>query len=192
MLRLGLSDDDTGIPQETATQPGHGDPDRADRLPLVPSAGLRGRTGPTGARRAHLAGQTLADLRGKVVLVNFWATWCPYCRHEMPAMEAFYRENRARGFEIVAYSLDKTQAEADDYLREAGYSFPGAAHVSRFRRLSAGSIGTPVLRHRPRRGDPPQDRRPGSCRPAGGFDHTDAGDTAERWVPLSRRSISRR
>ncbi len=71
-----------------------------------------------------LPGQTLADLRGKVVLVNFWATWCPYCRHEMPAMEAFYRDNRARGFEIVAYSLDKTQAEADAYLREAGYSFP--------------------------------------------------------------------
>jgi thiol-disulfide isomerase/thioredoxin len=59
-----------------------------------------------------------------VVLVNFWATWCPYCRHEMPAMEAFYRENRARGFEIVAYSLDKTQAEADDYLRAEGYTFP--------------------------------------------------------------------
>jgi alkyl hydroperoxide reductase subunit AhpC len=39
-------------------------------------------------------------------------------------MEAFYRDNRARGFEIVAYSLDKTQAEADAYLREAGYSFP--------------------------------------------------------------------
>jgi thiol-disulfide isomerase/thioredoxin len=69
-------------------------------------------------------GQSLADLRGKVVLVNFWATWCPYCRHEMPAMEAFYRENRARGFEIVAYSLDKTQAEADDYLRKEGYTFP--------------------------------------------------------------------
>lgn len=66
----------------------------------------------------------LAALRGRAVLVNFWATWCPYCRHEMPAMETFYRENRARGFEIVAYSLDKTQAEADAYLREAGYSFP--------------------------------------------------------------------
>ena len=71
-----------------------------------------------------LPGQTLADLRGKVVLVNFWATWCPYCRHEMPAMEAFYRENRSRGFEIVAYSLDKTQAEADAYLRGEGYTFP--------------------------------------------------------------------
>ena len=69
-------------------------------------------------------GQTLADLRGKVVLVNFWATWCPYCRHEMPAMEAFYRENRDKGFEIVAYSLDKTQAEVDAFMRSKGYTFP--------------------------------------------------------------------
>ncbi len=71
-----------------------------------------------------LAGQRLSELRGKVVLVNFWATWCPYCRHEMPAMEAFYREHKDQGFEIVAYSLDKTQAEADDYMRKEGYSFP--------------------------------------------------------------------
>ncbi len=66
----------------------------------------------------------LAALKGQVVLVNFWATWCPYCRHEMPAMEDFYRENRHRGFAIVAYSLDKTQAEVDAFMQEAGYSFP--------------------------------------------------------------------
>ncbi len=69
-------------------------------------------------------GQMLSDLRGKVVLVNFWATWCPYCRHEMPAMEAYYRAHKDQGFEIVAYSLDKTQAEADDYMKQEGYSFP--------------------------------------------------------------------
>jgi thiol-disulfide isomerase/thioredoxin len=70
------------------------------------------------------AGKTLADLRGKVLLVNFWGTWCPYCRHEMPAMQAFYQANRARGFEIVAYSLDKTQAEVDVFMRAEGYTFP--------------------------------------------------------------------
>jgi thiol-disulfide isomerase/thioredoxin len=71
-----------------------------------------------------LPGQRLSELRGKVVLVNFWATWCPYCRHEMPAMQAFYQDNKAKGFEIVAYSLDKTQTEADDYMRREAYTFP--------------------------------------------------------------------
>jgi thiol-disulfide isomerase/thioredoxin len=69
------------------------------------------------------AGKYLSNLRGKVLLVNFWGTWCPYCRHEMPAMEAFYQANRARGFEIVAYSLDKTQAEVDAFMRAEGYTF---------------------------------------------------------------------
>jgi len=68
-------------------------------------------------------GQRLSDLRGKVALVSFWATWCPYCRHEMPAMQNFYHDNQAEGFEIVAYSLDKTQTEVDAYMREEGYTF---------------------------------------------------------------------
>lgn len=71
-----------------------------------------------------LPGQRLADLQGKVVLVNFWATWCPYCRHEMPAMQAFYQDNRTKGFEIVAYSLDETQAVADAFMLAKGYTFP--------------------------------------------------------------------
>jgi thiol-disulfide isomerase/thioredoxin len=70
-------------------------------------------------------GQRLSDLRGKVVLVNFWATWCPYCRHEMPAMQTFYHDKKAQGFEIVAYSLDKTQSEVDSFMQSEGYSFLG-------------------------------------------------------------------
>lgn len=66
----------------------------------------------------------LAALRGQVVLVNFWATWCPYCRHEMPAMEDYYRANKGRGFEIVAYSTDKTQQEVDAFMAKEGYTFP--------------------------------------------------------------------
>jgi len=76
-------------------------------------------------------GQRLSDLRGKVVLVNFWATWCPYCRHEMPAMQKFYQDYQAHGFEIVAYSLDKTQSEVDSFMQSEGYSFPAplASHT---------------------------------------------------------------
>ena len=66
---------------------------------------------------------SLDALRGKVVLVNFWATWCPYCRHEMPAMEKFYQDYRAKGFEIVALSQDDDPAKVQEFLRKEGYDF---------------------------------------------------------------------
>jgi peroxiredoxin len=69
---------------------------------------------------------SLADLRGKVVLVNFWATWCPYCRHEMPSMESFYRDYRSRGFEILALSIDDDPATVRSFMAQEGYSFPVA------------------------------------------------------------------
>jgi len=66
----------------------------------------------------------LSAWRGQVLLVNFWATWCPYCRHEMPPMQAFYEAHKDAGFEILALSLDDSQAEVDAFMREKGYSFP--------------------------------------------------------------------
>src|SRR5262249_50304056 len=48
----------------------------------------------------------LSDQRGKTVLVNFWATWCPPCREEMPAMERLYQQHKDRGLVLVAISLD--------------------------------------------------------------------------------------
>ncbi len=68
-------------------------------------------------------GRRLTELRGQVVLVNFWATWCPYCRHEMPAMQAFYDDHRHCGFEIIAFSLDD-DATVARFMREKGYTFP--------------------------------------------------------------------
>lgn len=68
----------------------------------------------------------LEQLRGKVVLVNFWATWCPYCRHEMPAMESFYQDYQARGFEIVALSQDDDLGKVAAFIGKEGYRFPVA------------------------------------------------------------------
>lgn len=83
-------------------------------LPNLPFTTLDGRMG------------TLDSLRGKVVLVNFWATWCPYCRKEMPAIQKFYQDYQAQGFEVVAFSTDDDPAKAARYMREAGYTFPAA------------------------------------------------------------------
>lgn len=77
---------------------------------------------------SQLNGQTidLQSLRGKVVLINYWATWCPYCRHEMPAMEKFYADYKGRGFEILAVSIDDNPAKVVEFMREEGYHFPAA------------------------------------------------------------------
>jgi cytochrome c biogenesis protein CcmG, thiol:disulfide interchange protein DsbE len=48
----------------------------------------------------------LAKMRGKVVLVNYWATWCGPCRKEMPKLDAFYRRYHAQGLEIIGISID--------------------------------------------------------------------------------------
>lgn len=50
---------------------------------------------------------TLSDFRGKVVLLNFWASWCGPCRMEMPSMETIYKELKDKGFEILAVNLDR-------------------------------------------------------------------------------------
>jgi peroxiredoxin len=68
----------------------------------------------------------LEQLRGKVVLVNFWATWCPYCRHEMPAMEEFYSDYRDQGFEILALSQDDAAAPVVEFMAKENYHFPVA------------------------------------------------------------------
>jgi cytochrome c biogenesis protein CcmG, thiol:disulfide interchange protein DsbE len=75
-----------------------------------------------------LDGQTfdLAKLRGKVVLVNYWATWCAPCRKEMPKLDAFYKRYRDRGLEIIGISIDFDR-DLDKARRVAqGVSYPTA------------------------------------------------------------------
>jgi peroxiredoxin len=55
--------------------------------------------------------QHLSSFRGRVVLLNFWATWCPPCQAEMPLMEALYQAHKDLGFEVVAVSSDALGAE---------------------------------------------------------------------------------
>jgi len=66
---------------------------------------------------------TLKGLRGKVVLVNFWATWCSPCRKEMPDLEALYRKFKHQGFVILSIS-DEDSAKVAPFIRQMGYTYP--------------------------------------------------------------------
>jgi thiol-disulfide isomerase/thioredoxin len=65
-------------------------------------------------------------LRGKVVLVNFWATWCPYCRKEKPVIDDFWRDTRSKGFEVVSISIDDSPEKIAAWMRDKGYAFMAA------------------------------------------------------------------
>ncbi|MBL8473585.1 MAG: TlpA family protein disulfide reductase [Rhodocyclaceae bacterium] len=75
-----------------------------------------------------------ASAAGEVLVINFWATWCPPCRAEMPAFEAFYRKHRAQGLRFIAISMDDAADELKvrEFMRD--YSFPAAlAKDARFK-----------------------------------------------------------
>jgi peroxiredoxin len=66
----------------------------------------------------------LAEQRGKIVLVNFWATWCPPCLEEMPAMERLWRKHKDTGFVLVAVSVDTDPQKVVPFVTEHKLTFP--------------------------------------------------------------------
>ncbi len=67
---------------------------------------------------------SLSSLKGNVVLISFWATWCPPCRDEMPSFNRLYREFRNRGLAIVAVSTDRSASLVKDFLGKTPVDFP--------------------------------------------------------------------
>ena len=76
----------------------------------------------------ELDGQTfdLGAVRGKVVIVSFWATWCPPCRAEMPVLDAFYRRYHGQGLEMIGLSADRPHDRSDVTKVMQSFSYPAA------------------------------------------------------------------
>ena len=67
---------------------------------------------------------SLDDLRGQVVLVNFWATWCPPCRAEMPEIQNAYEKYRAQGFTVLGVDVAEDEATVASFVQEFKLTFP--------------------------------------------------------------------
>ena len=93
-------------------------------LPLLPLLGHEVSAGePVEAAGGAIDWPVLRELRGKVVLVDFWASWCVPCRRSFPWMNDLQRRLGARGMSIVAVNLDQERALADAFLRDIPASF---------------------------------------------------------------------
>ncbi len=100
---------------------------------------------------------TADSLRGRVVLVNIWATWCPPCRAEMPALQQLADSHAEEPFVLLGLSVDRGPASSvDRFLRERGISYPNAIITDDILRAFGGVRGYPtsflldkrgVLRH---------------------------------------------
>ncbi len=67
---------------------------------------------------------TLSELRGQVVMINFWASWCGPCRQEMPLLEQIHQRYEPLGFTLLAVNVEESSADGQAFLRERPVSFP--------------------------------------------------------------------
>ncbi len=92
------------------------------------------------------ANLALADLRGKPLLVNFWATWCPPCIEELPLLSSFYDENRDNGWQLLGLAVDQAEP-VKRFLARTPVSFPvamaGLSGVDLTRQLGNEAGGLP-------------------------------------------------
>jgi thiol-disulfide isomerase/thioredoxin len=65
----------------------------------------------------------LGEFRGKVVFVNFWATWCPPCRAEMPDIESLYQEHKDKGLVVIGIDISESEATVRQFVQRGGYSW---------------------------------------------------------------------
>jgi cytochrome c biogenesis protein CcmG/thiol:disulfide interchange protein DsbE len=86
---------------------------------------------------------SVADYRGRWVLVNLWASWCGHCRQEAPVLERFYRRHRAEGLTVLGINVQDNSDDARAFAREFRLTYPQLRSVGNERSEAFGSTGVP-------------------------------------------------
>lgn len=87
---------------------------------------------------------SLKQYRGKVVYVDFWASWCGPCRQSLPALNSIRKEFRSKGFEVIAINLDEERDDAMAFLKEFPVAYPTARDTSGKVPEAYGLVGMPT------------------------------------------------
>lgn len=92
---------------------------------------------------------SLSDLRGKAVLLNFWATWCPFCQAERPTIQQIYQEWQSKGLVVLTVDIinsrtTETPANLADFMQKNNYSFPVLLDVNQLATISYHIRSTPT------------------------------------------------
>lgn len=112
--------------------------------------GPAGAAGPTGTApdftRADLKGNAvhLADYRGKVVLLNFWATWCGPCLDEMPVFARWQKQYGPQGLQVLGVSMDDDEAPVQRFLKKSPLDYPVILGDTALAKLYGGVLGLPL------------------------------------------------
>jgi cytochrome c biogenesis protein CcmG/thiol:disulfide interchange protein DsbE len=116
-----------GLLSKGATKIAVGDPVPDRVLPALPGPGHG----------------SIADYRGKWVLVNLWASWCPPCREEAPTLQRFYERNEVHDLTVVGIDVQDNEDDAVAFLREHPSTYPQLRSVGNERSAAFGTRGVP-------------------------------------------------
>jgi thiol-disulfide isomerase/thioredoxin len=85
-----------------------------------------------------------ADAKGQVLVLYWWASWCPFCAQQTPLMDKLWTANKARGLQLLGLSIDRKAEDASGYMTKRGYTFPAGLVTPASARVLPKPKGLPV------------------------------------------------